>query len=337
MIILDGRLGEGGGQILRTALSLSAITQQPFRIEHIRAKRSTPGLLRQHLACVNAAARVCHARVMGAELGATCIEFYPQAIQGGHYEFAVGSAGSVNLVLQTVLPMLLHAAHASTVIIDGGTHNPFAPPVDFLQRTFLPLLARMGARVQLDLQRAGFYPAGGGRITAQIQPLQQWSALDLPSRGKTAFISADAYIAAIPRHVAERELAVVKKQLQTRDVDLKIKELDHERGPGNMLAIHVGSEHMHQVFCGFGMRGVTAENVARTLCKHVKHYLASNAAVDEHLADQLILPMALAGSGHFSCAVLSEHTTTNIAVVKRFIDRSIVTDALDSGFEISIR
>ncbi|HEU4776782.1 MAG TPA: RNA 3'-terminal phosphate cyclase, partial [Telluria sp.] len=170
MIELDGATGEGGGQVLRTALTLSMITGQPFRIMNIRANRSKPGLLRQHLVAVQAAAAVCDAAVTGGELGSRALTFMPQVIKAGDYQFAINSAGSCTLVVQTLVPALLFADGPSTVRISGGTHNPMAPPVEFLQRAYCPLLARMGAQVDLKLVRAGFYPAGGGVVTASVVP-----------------------------------------------------------------------------------------------------------------------------------------------------------------------
>ena len=329
MITLDGSQGEGGGQILRTALSLSAITQQPFRIENIRAKRKKPGLLRQHLAAVLAAARISNAHTEGAELGSGTLEFRPQQIQAGQYKFSIGSAGSTGLVLQTVLPILMCAGERSTLTLEGGTHNPMAPPFDFLQRAFLPLLARMGVDVQLNLIRPGFFPAGGGQLDVQITPCAQLRPLHLAARGKTTRISAQAYIAGIPLHVAERELAVVKRKLQPKDADLQVCGLANDYGPGNMLAVTVESEQLTEVFCGFGAHGVSAEAVAGDVCQQAKRYLDSEAAVDEHLADQLLLPMALAGAGSFTCTTLSSHTQTNLLVIQRFLDLPINVQSTD--------
>ena len=169
---LDGAQGEGGGQILRTALTLSMITGQPFRIENIRARRAKPGLLRQHLTAVNAASEICSAEVQGAEPGSSTLRFIPNRIKGGNYLFAIGTAGSCTLVLQTILPALWFADEPSTVVITGGTHNPAAPPADFLIRAWLPLMHRMGVKMTLDLIRHGFYPAGGGEIHATVDPIE---------------------------------------------------------------------------------------------------------------------------------------------------------------------
>src|SRR5688572_16449750 len=183
LITIDGSMGEGGGQVLRTSLALSLVTGKPFRIEKIRAGREKPGLLRQHLTAVNAAAAVGGAHVEGAALGSRELDFRPGPAKPGEYRFAVGTAGSATLVLQAVLPALLTARGASTLVLEGGTHNPFAPPFDFLDKAFLPLLRRMGARVEVALERPGFYPAGGGRFQVRVEPVERLERLDLPSRG----------------------------------------------------------------------------------------------------------------------------------------------------------
>src|SRR5438874_10033599 len=183
MLIIDGSEGEGGGQILRTSLALSLVTGQPFRIERIRAKRQKPGLLRQHLTGVEAARTVGCAEVVGGALNSQTLEFRPGVVTPGNYRFAVGTAGSATLVLQTVLPSLLTASGTSTLTLEGGTHNPLAPPFDFLARSFMPLIHRMGPSVELELRAAGFYPAGGGRFHTRIEPAKRLFPLVLNERG----------------------------------------------------------------------------------------------------------------------------------------------------------
>ena len=312
---LDGAIG--GGQVLRTALSLSMITGTPFRIINIRARRSRPGLLRQHLTAVLAAAEISGAEVEGAELHATGLVFRPGPIRGGEYRFAIGSAGSCTLVLQTVLPALLRAAEPSRVQISGGTHNPAAPPFDFLDRAWLPLLRRMGGRVELQLHRHGFVPAGGGALEAFIQP-SLLMPLHLPERGALLEQRADVLLAGIPAHVGERELARVGKRLQWPDADLHCTWLDQEHGRGNILTLTVACEQLTEQFCAFGQNGVRAEAVADHAIDPLRQWLASGAAVAEHLADQLLLPMALAGSGSFTTPHLSEHLQSNIQVIEAF-------------------
>ena len=211
-ITIDGSEGEGGGQILRTALALSLVTGRPFRIDGIRAGRKKPGLMRQHLTAVHAATAVSGARVSGADLGSRALSFEPGQVRGGDYRLAVGTAGSATLVLQTVLPALLFAREPSRLTLEGGTHNPIAPPFDFLARTFLPILRRMGASVDARLETYGFYPAGGGRFTVAIEPCTTLGRLSLLERGDTR-VHARALVASLSENIAKRELSIVRERL----------------------------------------------------------------------------------------------------------------------------
>ncbi|MFG0333848.1 MAG: RNA 3'-terminal phosphate cyclase, partial [Maioricimonas sp. JB049] len=213
MIEIDGAFGEGGGQIVRSSLTLSLATGQPVRIFNIRAGRKKPGLLRQHLTALQAAARVGNARVEGAEAGAREIRFWPGPVTGGTYRFSVGSAGSTTLVLQTILPVLLTADAPSNIVIEGGTHNPFAPPFPFLERTFVPLINRLGPHVSLTLHRPGYFPAGGGLLEVAVEPATTLGRLELAAPGEVRSIRATAIVANLPRHIAERELKIIGRDL----------------------------------------------------------------------------------------------------------------------------
>lgn len=318
MIRVDGSEGEGGGQILRTALSLSLVTGRPFRIEKIRAHRKVPGLRRQHLAAVAAAARIGGARVEGADLGSTELTFVPATIVGGDFRIPVGSAGSAMLVLQTLVPALLRAPEPSRLTLEGGTHNPMAPPFDFVERCFLPVLARMGAEVHVTLVRAGFYPAGGGVAVASVRP-SSLRPLTLDERGKVRRTRARALVAHLPRHVAEREIEAVRARLG-RTVDaVEIVEVGDSAGPGNLLCLEIESEQVTEMVCAFGERGKPAERVAQEAVAAARRYLDAGVPVGEHLADQLLLPLALAGGGSFTTLPLTPHATTNAAVIGRFL------------------
>ncbi len=331
MLVVDGALGEGGGQILRTALGLSLVTGTPFTIERIRAGRKTPGLLRQHLTAVEAAARVGDAEVEGAALGSVRVVFRPRRVRAGHHAFAVGTAGSATLVLQTVLPALLVAAEPSTVELEGGTHNPWAPPFDFLARTFLPLVGRMGPRVTTELERPGFYPAGGGRFTVRIEPATKLEPLHVLERGEVRSIVARATVAGLPESIAQRELVVIRERLGPERVDARVVDEKRSHGPGNVVTVDVESEHVTEVFTGFGERGVRAEAVAERVAREVARHLHAGVPVGEHLADQLLIPLALAGGGSFTTLELTQHARTNVEIVHAFLGRRFEVEAVGNG------
>src|SRR5215475_2299413 len=282
MISIDGSFGEGGGQILRTALGLSLFTGQAFRIEKIRAGRRNPGLLRQHLTAVKAAAKIGQAEVTGANIGSTQLTFTPGRVAHGDYQFAVGTAGSATLVLQTVLPALLTSDDQdlqTRLSLEGGTHNPFAPPFDFLAKAFLPLLERMGARIEARLERYGFYPAGGGRFEIAIRPVKKLEPIELNERGKILDRRARAIVAHLPRSMAERELGVIHKKLSWPHDWLKAESTTNSPGAGNIVTLEIESENVIEIFTGFGERGVAAEAVADQAVIAARRYLASDVAV----------------------------------------------------------
>jgi len=319
MIEIDGSQGEGGGQILRTALSLALCTGKPFHVHSVRARRSKPGLMRQHLTAVSAAAEIGRAAVDGAEIGSMDLTFRPGRIAPGDYDFAVGTAGSTTLVLQTVLPALLTGTHPCTLRLRGGTHNPHAPPFDFLQQAFLPLLERMGAGIETSLERYGFFPAGGGEVRLRVVPCAQLGALQLEERGPLERIYADAVVANLPVDIARRELSVVKARLGLPDANLHLVGNAPAHGPGNVLLIVQRYRNVTEVFTGFGEPRVRAEAVAERAVKEAEAFARSEAAVGEHLADQLLLPMALAGAGSFTTLEPSSHARTNMDVIRMFL------------------
>jgi RNA 3'-terminal phosphate cyclase (ATP) len=335
MIEIDGSQGEGGGQMLRSSLSLSICTQEPFRIVNIRANRDKPGLKRQHLTAVKAAAEICGGTVTGAEIGSRELVFEPGWLRGGNYSFAIGTAGSSTLVLQTVLPPLLTAAEPSTVRITGGTHNRGSPPFDFLQRAFLPLLVRMGAKVELQLRRHGFYPRGGGEIMATVDP-SPLSALTLHERGERVRAYAEAYVAALPIHVGQRELEVIGQGLNWSQDQLFLRGLSNDMGPGNAVTITIEHKNVTEVFTGFGERGVRSETVAGAAVDEARGYLASSAPVGEHLADQLLLPMALGRGGSFTTSAATEHLRSNALVIERFTGKRVTITKSPEGFAVRV-
>ena len=321
MIDIDGSSGEGGGQILRTSLGLSLVTGKPFSIRRIRAGRKKPGLLRQHLTAVRAAAQVSRAEVDGDELGSRELTFAPGDVRPGEFRFDVGSAGSATLVLQTVLPGLMVAEGPSQLVVEGGTHNPFAPPFEFIQKAFLPILERMGPRVTVVLDRAGFYPVGGGRISVGIRPETRLRELDLVERGRIMRRSARGIVSKLPLHVAQREVDCIRRKMSLSDDCIETGQVESP-GPGNVVRIEIESRYVTEVFTGFGRKGLPAEKVAARVVREAKRYLNAGVPVGEHLADQLLVPMALAG-GRFRTLSPSAHVTTNLETIECFLDARI--------------
>jgi RNA 3'-terminal phosphate cyclase (ATP) len=337
VLYIDGSIGEGGGQVLRTALALSMATGRPFRMTGIRAKRRKPGLLRQHLTAVAATQAVSRADVEGAEPGALELTFAPREVRAGEYRFAVGTAGSATLVLQTVLPVLLTAPGPSELTLEGGTHNPMAPPFDFLQRAFLPLVARMGPRLEATLERHGFYPAGGGRFRVRIEPVARLSPLVVMERGAVARRAATVLLSNLSESIGKRELAVVRAKLGWPDEALRVETVSDAFGPGNTMWLEIASEQVTEVFCGFGEYGLRAEAVAEQAVAAARRYLAAGVPIGSHLADQLLVPMALAGGGAFRTIALSSHTTTNMAVIRLFLERLPITSRTSSRDDVTVR
>lgn len=341
MIELDGASGEGGGQILRTGLALAMCTRQPVRFERIRAGRAKPGLMRQHLACVSAAAEVSGARVDGAELGSQTLVFEPGDVRAGDYRFDVGSAGSCTLVLQTVLPALMTAAAESRVTLTGGTHNPMAPPFHFLQRSFAPLLMRLGVDLELQLERHGFYPAGGGRFMARIVPAATLMPVDVLARGERLDAFAECLTPGIPGRVATAELAVLADKLGWPADRLLRGEARQDEGPGNALMATLAHAEVTEVITAFGEKGRPAEQVASEVVREVRGYVAGNGALGEHLTDQWLLPLALAVQATgcpaaFTCTTLSQHARTQIETVAAFLPVRFATEKLDRAWRVTV-
>ena len=317
-VTIDGSMGEGGGQVLRTALTLSMCLQRPISIANIRAGRRKPGLLRQHLTAVRAAAAISGAVVDGAELGARSIRFAPSTLMAGHYEFRIGSAGSTTLVMQTILPALSLLDAPSTVVIHGGTHNSLAPSVDFIELALLPLLARMGLRVRSTLVRHGFNANGGGEWRFEIEPWREAAPLELTERGAATRAEAVATISNLQPHIAERELDRVAKRLGWAANALTVRAVP-SISPGNVLSLRCGFEGVTEVFESVGMIGVSAERVAGRAIRDARSYLAGSHAVGEFLADQLLLPMVLGQGGAFTTGALSSHARTNMALIEQML------------------
>ncbi len=321
VLTIDGSYGEGGGQILRTALALSAILARPVELVKIRAGRKNPGLQAQHLASVRAIVEVTGAEVRGAELGSSELQFIPGQIRGGARRFDVGTAGAVSLVLQTILAPLALADTRSHLTLTGGTHVPWSPPAPYISETFLPIAARMGLVGTWEVQRAGFYPKGGGQVGVIVQPTSGLVSLDLSDRGRLLGIRGLAAVARLPRQIAERETDRVERRLRDAGygVGMEIAELD-AACPGNSLFLLTEFERSRAGFSALGERGKPAEHVADEAVEPLLAFLAGEAATDPHLADQLLLVMALAsGRSILTTPRVSQHLLTNLWTIQRFL------------------
>lgn len=336
MITIDGAEGEGGGQIVRSSLALSMITGIPTTIENIRAGRKKPGLMRQHLTAVKAAQRVCSAKVSNAEVGAKQIAFVPGEVTPGEYEFAISTAGSITLVLQTILPALMVSSGPSTVKLRGGTHNPMAPPFDFLARSFVPLVRKIGPAIELSDCVPGFYPAGGGSFVVSIEPADTLLPFSLLERGDLKARRIRSLVANLPATIGHRECETLRKKLGWEKTSCEVVEVADSPGPGNAVMVDVQHENVTEVFTGFGERGKSAETVASEVARKVRKYLRADAPVGEYLTDQLMLPLAISahrkqGGGEFRSTGLSRHAQTHLAILQRFFDIQIETITSDES------
>lgn len=336
MLTIDGSHGEGGGQILRTALALSAITGQPMRIERIRAGRKNPGLRPQHLTAVRAAAAICEARLEGDELGSQTLAFVPGDLpRPGEYVFDVaeaaqgGSAGSVGLVLQAVLLPLALAKGESHLTIRGGTHVPWAPPVSYLTHVFLPTLARMGVQAQIELVRWGFYPAGGGEIRVQIEGKATLNSIQLTERGKLRRAWGTAAAMNLPAHIPQRMANRAHNVLAQEDIQAHVEPRRlRGAGPGAGIFLFAEYESAGQSACAgsaaYGRKGLPAERVAEAACESLLTHHRSGSPADPYLADQLALPTALArGKSRIVTSQVSHHLLTNAWVVGQFLPQAL--------------
>lgn len=333
MIIIDGAEGEGGGQVVRNACALSLVTGTPFHITNARGGRSKPGLMRQHVTAIEAACAIGAGECEGASVGSRELVFRPGKVAAGDYHFAVGTAGSTGLVLQTILMPLLFADGPSRIVLEGGTQNVFAPPFDFIDRVFLPIVNRIGPRVSARLVRHGFYPRGGGRIEVDIEPAAL-VPIECVERGAMLSCSATALFAGLPFDVADREIRMAQKQLDWPERAFSVRELPEEQGPGNILLLEAVYEHATEIVSGFGKLGVPAEHVAKRAAGRMKGYLDSSAFAGPYLADQLLLPFALAGGGCFTTVKPSEHSLTAATIIERFLGRHCVFSQLPGGMHL---
>ena len=349
MVFIDGSMGEGGGQILRTSLALACITGKNLHIENIRVARRKPGLAKQHLICVRAACQICAGQCKGAAIGSQVLDFQPGPIRSGDFSFDIGSAGSASLVIQTILPALFLADKPSTVTVTGGTHNPWAPPFDFFAETFLPAIGTAGFDADCKLEKYGFFPAGGGKITLNIRPRQEKPnhTINFCQPAENVQIHARIYTAKLPAHIAQRQ----KKFLHQSN--LKFRNIGHievtdSAGPGNCIMLRLCGGDRTTVFTAFGQRGKPSEKVVGEVVSLAEDFLPSGAAVDRFLADQLLIYMAISNprpggekpapakaGGCYTTNDLTPHLTPNIETIKKFLPVNFTIEQQEKFYRIS--
>jgi RNA 3'-terminal phosphate cyclase (ATP) len=340
---LDGSYGEGGGQILRTALALALITGRAFQLQNVRARRDKPGLRPQHVSAVGAAAQLCDAQVQGASVGSPTLTFHPGTLLANDLAYDIGTAGATSLVLQTVnIPIALATQRPVTVSLIGGTYNDRAPSFPFLQETWRRYLSAAGFEVDLSIPRAGFYPRGGGQLEAVIEPARP-RALALTERGPLLKITGYAQLCNVNRvDIAERMIGQARQRLNSVKLDAEF-EFQKLAGVGQGVSFFLTAEFepagtqpaVHSTYVVLGALGKRAEVVADEAVNELLTDLQSSGALDRHSADQLLLPLALAPApSHYSVALVTDHLRTNIHTIGRFLERTITLDCADSGSAI---
>jgi RNA 3'-terminal phosphate cyclase (ATP) len=335
LIEIDGSYGEGGGQILRTALALSAILRKPFTIHHVRSKRKNPGLQAQHLEAVKAIAQITEAQTGGVQFGSQKITFIPHKILPGDYQFEVKTAGSVSLLLQAVFLPLCFANEKSNVTLVGGTHVPWSPTFHYLSEVLLATLQKMGVSAEATIEKWGFYPKGGGRIQLTINPLHGLWPISLVDRGSLKRIRGISAISNLPGHVADRQKEQALKRIQRElriDGEITVLYDVPSNGPGSFLFMLVEYEHVLAGFSSLGVRGKPAEKVADEAVDSLKDFIESDGCIDPYLADQLVPFMALAkGNSSFTTNRITEHLLTNLWVIRHFLDVAIAREGEKGG------
>jgi RNA 3'-terminal phosphate cyclase (ATP) len=325
MIEIDGSLGEGGGQVLRTALSLSCITGRAFRIVNIRTSRPKPGLRRQHLVSVLAAARIAGAQVIGDAPGSTELIFSPGKVTPGEYSFAIGTAGASPLVLQTLIPPLLFTGGQSSLTVSGGTHVPFSPSWHYLAEVFAPALALLGGSIELAIDSFGFYPKGGGKVRCRVKPADRLAPLHAEQRGRLLRVTGCSAVGNLPRSIAERQRRAALECLGSlrgygAPLEIEIREVA-AIGQGTFLFLRGEYEHAVAGFTSLGSRGKPAEIVGEEAADEFLRHHETGMPIDPHLADQLVPYLALAGgTSVFATSWITSHLETNLRITCCFLD-----------------
>lgn len=318
MLSIDGSYGEGGGQLVRSAVALSAIIGTPIQVRNVRARRARPGLQPQHLAAVKAAASLCDAVTTGAELQAVHFTFEPQKrVEAGHYNFDIGTAGSAPLVVQTILMPLVLAGGDSAITVTGGTHNPYAPTADYLEQVYFPTLALAGLKAECSYSKPGFYPRGGGELKLRLGPAPRLTSVKLEERTQPTRLTAQVVTGSLPSHVAERGARRLKEMLKYRGLECEARKREYLTD-GAGAAVLLYSENAG--FTGLGERGKPMEAVADDAFRHFEEWYASPSAIDEHFADQLVLPMCFAaGESTWTTTRCTDHLRSVVWLAQQFL------------------
>ncbi|MEE9524730.1 MAG: RNA 3'-terminal phosphate cyclase [Thermodesulfovibrionales bacterium] len=339
MLEIDGSYGEGGGQILRTSLSLSCALQKPVRIFNIRKNRKRPGLMPQHLACVRALKKICDAKVHGNEKGSVELRFDPAVARPGEYSFDIGTAGSTSLLFQAILPPLLFAEGSCRVTLRGGTHVPCSPPYHYLQGVFIPILERLGLNVTSEMERCGFYPKGGGQIIFKTAPAREIKEMVLTKRGEIKKISGISGVSGLPVSIAERQKNACIKMIAPENVNGEIDTVSVSAlSKGTFIFLKVDGDHCFAGFSSIGERGKRAEMVGEEAARDFLDYCRTSASLDHHIADQIVIYLAMAKcGGRFTTSRITQHLLTNLWVIGKFLNiKCDVSGEVGSPGEVSI-
>ncbi len=329
MIEINGAYGEGGGQILRTSLTLSALTSHPLQIDHIRANRSKPGLRPQHLAAVKAIATLTNAQLVGASRDSQKLTINPIKIRSGRFQFDINTAGALSLVLQTIYLPLSFADGRSEVKLSGGTHVQWSPIYHYLEQAWLPLISALGYRVKIQLNQAGFYPRGGGRVHLDVRPVEKGLPFICPTRGKLVRVRGISGSANLESHVAKRQKHQAMKKLYAFCQDVKIQTIEMDSpGTGSFILLKAEFDNQAQAcYTALGARGKRAEKVADEAVNQLVAFLKTDGTVDQYLADQLLLPLAvIEGRSIFRTSQVTQHLLTNAHIIQQFLPIKISID-----------
>ena len=324
MIEIDGSYGEGGGQIIRTALSLSCLLKKPFRIFNIRKKRKKPGLMPQHLTCVKAAQLITDAEVTGAYAGSSELLFSPHEVKGGYFSFDIGTAGSTSLVFQTLIPALAFSQQKTTLTLKGGTHVPLSPSFHYLSNVFVHFLGQLGIKVELVIESYGFYPRGGGIVRAEIFPVKNIKPLRIVERGNILQITGYSAVGNLPLSIAERQkdafVNKINREIKNNKACLIIELVEVPSiGHGTFVYLEARSEDSVAGFTALGARGKKAEVVGEEAAEEFVKYYTTGAALDYHIADQIVLYLSLCSEeSRFTTSSITNHLLTNLWVINLF-------------------